>query len=89
MRTHDVTNTVPDFVGQDLFGSDAVLTESLDRWGRAADAAELSALGRRANSVVTLDLADRAERHSPVLRTHDRRGERIDDAFGRRCHGFP
>ena len=79
MRTHDVTNTVPDFVGHDLFGSDAVLTESLGRWGLAEDAAELGALGRQANSAATLDLADRAERHSPVLRTHDRRGERIDE----------
>jgi putative acyl-CoA dehydrogenase len=79
MRTHEVTNQVPDFSGHDLFSTDPVLTEGLARWGAAEDAADLAELGRLAGSAEVQALADRAERHSPTLRTHDRRGVRVDE----------
>jgi putative acyl-CoA dehydrogenase len=79
VATHDVTNQVPDFAGHDLFTTDATLTESFARWGSSADRADLEDLGTAANSVATQRLADQADNNPPMLRTHDRRGLRIDE----------
>ena len=47
MATHEVTNQVPDFVGHDLFATDPVLVDAIQRWGDARDADDLGGLGRR------------------------------------------
>ena len=79
MATHEVTNQVPDFVGHDLFATDPVLVDAIQRWGDARDADDLGGLGRLANAEPTQAHADRADRHTPILRTHDRTGRRIDE----------
>ncbi|MBR7742429.1 acyl-CoA dehydrogenase family protein [Phycicoccus sp. BSK3Z-2] len=82
MRTHEVTNQVPPLPDHDVLGGDAVLHEALGRWGGPADdpAREaLAALGRLAGTAAVRDLADRAERNAPVLRTHSPTGERVDE----------
>lgn len=89
MRTHEVTNQVPDFAGHDLFTTDPTLVESLARWGDPGDGPDLAALGILANAADTQAAADRAERNAPRLRTHDRRGERIDEVeFDPAYHEF-
>ena len=83
MATHEVFNQAPPFVGHDVYRMDAVLTEAVDRWvpedHRSATHDELSALGVRAGSAEAAELAERAERNAPRLRTHDRWGHRIDE----------
>src|SRR5205807_4242314 len=86
MATVDVTNPAREVRNQppplqpiDLFEVDVALREALEReggqWGvdRAHDA------GTVAGSEETLEHSRRAERNTPVLRTHDRYGNRIDE----------
>lgn len=75
--THEVTNQVPPLVDHDA--SDyAPYTEALLRHG-AEDAVErVRAIGVAAGSSEVQHLGDLAERHGPVLHTHDRHGNRID-----------
>ncbi|MGW8847075.1 acyl-CoA dehydrogenase family protein [Streptomyces xiamenensis] len=82
--THRVTNQVPPLVGHDVFGADAALREAVERHsgdpGQAArSAAELSELGRAAGSREAQEWGRLANENPPVLRTHDRYGERIDE----------
>jgi putative acyl-CoA dehydrogenase len=87
VHTHDVVNDVPDFVGHNLFSSDAVAVEAMNRWGRAEDVAELTALGSLAGDAATRARADDAHRNPPRLLTHDRVGHRIDEvAYDRGYH---
>ncbi len=87
MHTHDVVNQVPDFVGHNLFSSDAVAVESMNRWGRVEDVAELTALGSLAGTAETQARADDAHRNTPRLVTHDRVGHPIDEvAYDRSYH---
>ena len=79
MQTHDAANQVPDFTGHNLFATDAVAVEALQRWGRPEDATGLTGLGRLAGSTVTRSWADDAHRDTPRLRTHDRTGQRVDE----------
>ena len=71
-------NQPPPFEGTDLLACDAALRDAIDRHipdvlPRLRDwSAKLSALE-------TYALADAANRNPPTLRTHDRRGERVDD----------
>ncbi|HSP39069.1 MAG TPA: acyl-CoA dehydrogenase family protein [Frankiaceae bacterium] len=77
--THAVTNQPPPLVGYDVFRSDAVLVEAVERFGAGAAAEDLSELGRVAGSEEAQRWADEANRYPPVLRTHDRYGHRIDE----------
>jgi putative acyl-CoA dehydrogenase len=81
--THTVTNQVPPLVGHDVYATDSALTEAV---ARHADAArleeitdELSTLGRAAGSAQVQRWGEEANTYSPVLRTHDRYGNRIDE----------
>jgi putative acyl-CoA dehydrogenase len=82
--THEVLNQVPPLAGYDV-ADDPALTEALRResprqagemegWER-----ELHQLGQRAGSAPVQELARLANEHPPVLRTHDSRGNRIDE----------
>lgn len=87
MHTHDVVNQVPDFVGHNLFTTDAVAVEAMSRWGRPEDLAELTGLGELAGAAQTQAWADDAHRDTPRLVTHDRVGHRIDEvAYDRSYH---
>ncbi|TDD64368.1 DNA alkylation response protein [Jiangella aurantiaca] len=77
--THEVTNQPPPLTGYDVFGADAALVEAFDRYGYAGDRVELEALGRLAGSAEAQQWAVEADRNSPVLRTHDRYGNRVDE----------
>lgn len=83
MPTHEVTNQVPPYGGHDVFASDPVVAQGVDRWvpdeHLAVTTSELSALGRLAGSDQAAELADRAQRNIPRLVTHDRWGHRIDE----------
>jgi len=75
--THEVLNQVPPLAGYDV-ADDPALIDALRREG-VGDPAELHELGERAGSAATQDLARLANEHPPVLRTHDSRGNRIDE----------
>jgi len=78
-----VTNQPPPLVDYDVFASDAALAEGVARYaadGRAEEArAELSALGRTAGSAEAQEWGAAANSSPPVLRSHDRYGNRIDE----------
>ncbi|RIQ18279.1 acyl-CoA dehydrogenase family protein [Jiangella rhizosphaerae] len=77
--THEVTNQPPPLTGYDVFGADAALVEAFDRYGNTGDRVELESLGRLAGSAEAQRWAVEADRHAPVLRTHDRYGHRVDE----------
>lgn len=83
MPTHEVTNQVPPLSGQDVFSSDPVLTEGVARWvpeqHRGAVVDELTRLGTLAGTPEAEGWADRAQRNTPRLVTHDRWGHRVDE----------
>jgi putative acyl-CoA dehydrogenase len=78
--THEVINQVPPLAGYDV-ADDPALQAALAREGAGGerDARELHELGERAGSAATQELARLANEHPPVLRTHDSRGNRIDE----------
>ncbi|MBV8463398.1 MAG: isovaleryl-CoA dehydrogenase [Acidimicrobiales bacterium] len=77
-ETHEVFNQAPPFEGQNLFASDAALSEAVDREGAGWARGELDALGACAGDPATLELGRLANVHRPELRTFDRFGHRID-----------
>lgn len=77
-ETHEVFNQVPDLTDYNLFATDAVLREAVVREGAARAVPALEAQGERLGRAETRRLADLANRHPPVLLTHDRLGRRID-----------
>ncbi|WP_049565101.1 acyl-CoA dehydrogenase family protein [Streptomyces sp. SBT349] len=81
--THSVTNQATPLVGYDVFGRDAALSEAFARHIGAEVAeeatAELSALGRAAGSAEAQEWGAQANANPPVLRTHDRYGNRVDE----------
>ncbi|MET7857868.1 acyl-CoA dehydrogenase family protein [Streptomyces sp. NPDC005318] len=77
-RTHEVTNQPPPLVGHDV-ADDAVLLEGVRREGAEWYVEDLHRLGRLAGSEQVQRWADEANRYEPVLRTHDRYGNRIDE----------
>ena len=81
--THEVSNQAPAREGVDEFASNAPLVEAVARWGRdgGADAAAsaLSEIGTLVGSAAFQRDAERANTQRPVLRTHDRWGNRLDE----------
>ncbi|GAA4895592.1 acyl-CoA dehydrogenase family protein [Streptomyces coeruleoprunus] len=78
-----MTNQPPPLVGYDVFTSDRVLTEAVERHlpPELLDEArqELSALGTSAGSAQAQSWGALANENPPKLRTHDRYGNRIDE----------
>ncbi|GGT06861.1 DNA alkylation response protein [Streptomyces kurssanovii] len=77
-ETHVVTNQPPPLVGHDV-ADDAVLLEGLRREGAGWYTEDLHRIGRLAGSEQVQRWAEEANRCEPVLRTHDRYGNRIDE----------
>ncbi|WUH90108.1 acyl-CoA dehydrogenase family protein [Streptomyces sp. NBC_00433] len=81
--THTVTNQVPPLVGHDVYSTDTALTEAVARHADPAGLAEigeeLSLLGTAAGSAQAQRWGEEANTYSPVLRTHDRYGNRVDE----------
>ncbi|MEV5971389.1 acyl-CoA dehydrogenase family protein [Streptomyces sp. NPDC051921] len=76
--THEVTNQVPPLTDYDV-SADPALLESLRREGAGWAETELRELGVLAGGRQAQEWGRLAERHSPVLHTHDRYGHRIDE----------
>ncbi|MEU5044863.1 acyl-CoA dehydrogenase family protein [Streptomyces griseorubiginosus] len=76
--THTVTNQPPPLAPYDA-SADIVLLEGLRREGAGWAEEQVRRLGLRAGSAEAQEWADLANRHEPVLRTHDRYGNRVDE----------
>jgi putative acyl-CoA dehydrogenase len=76
--THTVTNQVPPLVGRDLTATPA-LVEALHREGAGWAEDQVLALGALAGSAQAQTWGRLANEHPPVLHTHDRYGNRIDE----------
>ncbi len=77
--THDVTNQAPPIAPYNVFEADLPLGEALEREGGGWGVDRLRDTGELAGSPEAIEHADRAERNEPILRTHDRYGNRIDE----------
>jgi putative acyl-CoA dehydrogenase len=77
--THDVLNQAPPIVPYDVFEADLALREALEREGGGWGIDRLRDAGQLAGSAEALEHSERSERNEPVLRTHDRYGNRIDE----------
>jgi putative acyl-CoA dehydrogenase len=71
-------NQPPPLVAYDLFSENRPLVEALRREGDAAEEGRCAAFGRLCGGE-PLELGRLANEHPPVLRTHDRFGERLDE----------
>jgi putative acyl-CoA dehydrogenase len=74
----EVLNQAPPLQPANLFDLDAALQEGLEREGGAWGVDRTREAGSVAGSVEALEHGRRAERNVPLLRTHDRYGNRID-----------
>ena len=77
--THDVTNQAPPLAPYNVFEADLPLREALEREGGGWGVDRLRDTGELAGSPEALAHSERAERNEPILRTHDRYGNRIDE----------
>ena len=75
----DVLNQAPSLHPINLFDTDVALGEALEREGGGWGVDRVREAGAVAGSVETLEHGRRAERNLPILRTHDRYGNRIDE----------
>lgn len=71
-------NQPPPLAGYDLFSENRPLVEALRREGGTPDEERCAAFGRLCGSE-PLELGRLANEHPPLLRTHDRFGERVDE----------
>ncbi|MCZ4076859.1 acyl-CoA dehydrogenase family protein [Rhodococcus sp. H36-A4] len=78
MARHEVTNQVPELVDYDASDQPSVL-EAMHRAGADHALDELHRVGRLAGSAEAIGWGDAAEANRPVLRTHDRYGNRVDE----------
>ena len=79
MPTHQVTNQVPPLVDVNAIDS-PVIADTLRRSRiDAVSIEEIRVLGKLGGSAEALALGDYAEAHPPVLNTHDRYGNRVDE----------
>ncbi len=72
------TNQPPPLAGYNLFEHDAALVEGVRREGGADWEAEIAAFGEALGGE-PLEWGRLANEHPPILRTHDRYGERVDE----------
>jgi putative acyl-CoA dehydrogenase len=77
--THDVLNQPPPLAGRNLFEDNAPLVEALDREGAGWAAERAREVGAFWGGEPYAVWGERANTHPPVLRTHDRYGNRIDE----------
>jgi putative acyl-CoA dehydrogenase len=100
--THEVFNQAPPLAPYNVFEADTALTEAVEREGGGWGVDRLRDAGELAGSPEALAHSERAERNEPILRSHDRYGNRVDEveldpswhwllrqAIERECHGLP
>ncbi|MBS1889266.1 MAG: acyl-CoA dehydrogenase family protein [Actinobacteria bacterium] len=76
---HTVANQPPPLVDYNVFEADRVLVEAVDREGADLAVERIAAVGEFAGSAEAQELGRLANEHGPVLRTHDRYGNRVDE----------
>src|SRR5687767_7336744 len=76
---HDVENQAPPLVPYNVFEADVALREAVEREGGGWGIDRLRDTGDLAGTAEALAHSERAERNEPILRTHDRYGNRIDE----------
>src|SRR5579862_6350158 len=75
----EVLNQAPPLQPVNLFEVDLALQEGMEREGGAWGIDRVREAGTVAGSAEALEHCRRAERNVPILRTHDRYGNRIDE----------
>ena len=78
LATHQVTNQPPPLTDYDVFGADRALRGSVEREGAGWALDELHELGHLAGSAPAQAWGEQANANPPVLRSHDRYGNRVD-----------
>jgi putative acyl-CoA dehydrogenase len=78
-RTHEVANQPPPLEGLDVFSSNLPLVEATEREGAGWISERASALGRVVGGEPQQLWGRLANENKPVLHTHDRYGNRIDE----------
>lgn len=78
MATHEVFNQPPPLEDYDLFGADPVLVDATVAAGAGWATDDLHRLGRLAGSPEAIQWGFEANAYPPLLRTHDRYGNRVD-----------
>ncbi len=79
VSTHDVVNQPPPRVDLDEYGTNIALFEAVERHDAGWAHHRLHLTGQRLGTASFQRDAERANRHEPVLHTHDRYGHRIDE----------
>jgi putative acyl-CoA dehydrogenase len=77
--THEVLNQAPPLVEYNLFDSDRALVEAVRREGGGWGEPVIRELGRLVGTAEVQAWGFQANQNPPVLRTHDRYGNRIDE----------
>jgi putative acyl-CoA dehydrogenase len=78
-ETHEVFNQAPPLQDVDLYSTNVALVEAVEREGAGWVDDRARELGAFAGSAEAIDLGRLANENPPVLRTHDRFGNRIDE----------
>jgi putative acyl-CoA dehydrogenase len=78
-KTHAVFNQTPPLEGVDVFSSNLPLVEAVEREGAGWVRARAARLGELVGGAPQLSWGRLANENKPVLRTHDRYGNRIDE----------
>ena len=88
-ETHEVGNQAAELKDYNLFLSDPLLRDAVQRGGAGWHADALAAQGALLGSEEVIRMGELANRHPPELHTHSRSGERIDVVeFHPAWHGF-
>jgi putative acyl-CoA dehydrogenase len=77
--THEVLNQSPPLEDCDLFSTDRPLVEALEREGAGRSAPQVREFGKLVGSREVVQWGFDANRNTPILRTHDRNGRRVDE----------
>jgi putative acyl-CoA dehydrogenase len=78
-ETHEIFNQAPPLENYNVFGEDRPLVEALRREGAEWAEDRALAIGEIAGRPQTIRWGEDANRYTPVLQTHDRFGNRIDE----------
>lgn len=78
-NTHDVLNQVPTLENYNLYTINPILKETVKREGAGWAEERLLTFGKQCGSKEVMQWASQANENTPVLHTHDRYGNRIDE----------
>jgi len=78
MQNHEVFNQSPIFGGINLYSSDKVLGEAVQREGGSGAQKALLAFGEITGSVKAFDMGRQANEYQPSLKSFDEKGNRLD-----------